>query len=93
METMLERIRSDAARRANVAPGEVKVLSVESVTWADGSLGCPTPGMMYTQALVRGHRIQVDAGGTALTYHASAGGEFVQCPPGRAQPPSPVDPT
>ena len=45
---------------------QVKVLTVESVTWSDGSLGCPEPGMMYTQALVRGHRIRVDAAGTTL---------------------------
>ena len=48
MQPMLERIRADAAERVGVAPDQVKVLSVESVTWSDGSLGCPEPGMMYT---------------------------------------------
>ena len=53
MQPMLEQIRADAAQRAGVALDKVKVLTVESVTWSDCSLGCPEPGMMYTQALVR----------------------------------------
>ena len=93
MQPMLDRIRADAAQRAGVPPDEVKVLTVESVTWADGSLGCPEPGMMYTQALVRGHRVRVDAAGMTLLYHAGTQNTFVHCPADRAQEPSPVDPT
>ena len=93
MQPMLDQIRADAAQRAGVAPDKVKILAVEAVTWADGSLGCPEPGMMYSQALVRGYRITVDAAGTTLDYHAGPQSRFVHCPPGRAQPPSPVDPT
>ena len=66
MQPMLDRIRADAAQRAGVILDQVKVLTVESVTWSDGSLGCPEPGMMYTQALVRGYRVRVDAAGTRL---------------------------
>jgi hypothetical protein len=49
--------------------------------------------MMYTQALVPGYRIRVDASGTMLTYHAGATNTFVHCPPERAREPSPVDPS
>ena len=93
MQPMLEQIRADAAQRAGVALDHVKVRTVESVTWSDGSLGCPERGMMYTQALVRGYRIRVDAAGTMLLYHAGTQNTFVHCPPERAQEPSPVDPT
>ena len=93
MQPMLDRIRADAAQRAGVALDQVKVLTVESVTWSDGSLGCPEPGMMYTQALVRGYRVRVDAAGTILLYHAGTQNTFVHCPPDRAQEPSPIDPT
>jgi hypothetical protein len=93
MQPMLERIRADAAERVGVAPDQVKVLSVESVTWSDGSLGCPEPGMMYTQALVRGNRVRVDAAGTILLYHSGAQNTFVHCPADRAREPSPIDPT
>ena len=93
MQPMLDQILADAAQRTGVTPDKLKILAVEAVTWADGSLGCPEPGMMYTQALVRGYRIAVEAGGTTLNYHAGAQNRFVHCPPERAQPPSPVDPT
>jgi hypothetical protein len=93
MQAMLDQIRSDAAQRAGVAPDKVQILTVQSVTWADGSLGCPEPGMLYTQALVRGHRIEVNAAGATLVYHSGPQNRFVHCPPERAQPPSLVDPT
>lgn len=93
MQPMLDQIRADAAQRAGVAPDRVKILTVEAVTWADGSLGCPEAGMMYTQALVRGYRIAVDASGTILSYHSGPRSTFVHCPPERAQPPSPMDPS
>ena len=93
MQRMLEQIRADAAQRAGVTTDKVQILAVQSVTWADGALGCPEPGMMYTQALVRGHRIEVDAAGTTLLYHAGPQNRFVHCPPERAQAPSAVDPT
>jgi hypothetical protein len=93
MQPMLDQIRVDAAQRTGVTPDQVKILTTEAVTWADGSLGCPEPGMMYTQALVRGYRIRVDAAGTTLVYHAGPQNSFVHCPPERAQPPSPMDAT
>ena len=45
---------------------DLKVLSAEAVTWSDGSLGCPEPGMMYTQALVPGYRVQIRGGRTGI---------------------------
>ena len=82
-------VRADAARRWNLPNGAALQVSIESVIWADGSIGCPQPGRMYTQALVPGWRLVVRDGGRELVYHASQRGQWVQCPPGRAQPPLP----
>jgi hypothetical protein len=71
---------ADAARRTGLAPDALKVLSAEVVTWSDGSLGCPQPGMMYTQALVPGYRVRIQAGGQVLDYHAGRGGRPTLCP-------------
>ena len=60
-------ILSDLARRG-VANDQVELISAESVTFNDGSLGCPEPGKMYTQALVPGMRVQVRAAGTVHDY-------------------------
>ena len=82
---------SDAAWRASVARDEVKVVAAERVTWPDGSLGCPQPGMMYTQALVPGYRIVLRAGGKDMHYHVGGKGGPTFCPPERVTPPTAGD--
>jgi hypothetical protein len=77
-------VLADAASRTGLEQTTLIVQSAEEVTWADGSLGCPAPGMSYTMALVPGYRIKVRAGGQVLDYHASRRGDFFVCPAGRA---------
>lgn len=48
--------------------GTPTVVSAEAITWPDSSLGCPSPGVMYTQALVDGMRVVVEAGGARYDY-------------------------
>jgi len=84
-----------ARRMASTATGHpplvFQVVSAEAVTWADGSIGCPQPGMLYPQALVPGYRVELRApDGKLLTFHASRRGTLVQCPEGRAQRPAPT---
>lgn len=43
--------------------GQPTLVSAEAVTWPDSSLGCPSPGVMYTQALVDGLRVIVTVDG------------------------------
>jgi hypothetical protein len=80
---------ADAANRSTEAPADIVVLSAEAVTWADGSLGCPQPGMTYTQALVRGYRIVLRAGAQTLNYHATSRGQPAFCPAERVEAPVP----
>lgn len=88
LESVTAAVLEDAARRTGLENATLKVESTEAVTWADGSLGCPQPGIGYTMALVPGYRIRVRAGEHVLDYHASQRGYFVQCPAGMA-----VEPT
>ena len=68
-----------AAAESGVAIDEVRVVTAEEVTWPDGSLGCPQPGMAYTQALVPGYRVVVEVNGEELHFHAAQRGEFRLC--------------
>lgn len=72
--------RADLASRLGVPVDDVEVVSVEEVTWPDGSLGCPRPGMSYTQALVDGLRIVLAVDGVTHHYHAGSGGQPFHCP-------------
>lgn len=83
---MIEAALDDAANRSTTARADIKVTSAEAVTWPDGSLGCPKPGMIYTQSLVTGYRIVLQAGEQTLNYHAMSRGRPLFCPAGRVAP-------
>ena len=89
LKAMVEAALDDAARRTKTDRTKLTVLSAESVTWSDGSLGCPEPGKAYTQALVPGHRIRIQAGAEVLDYHVGRRGVPVLCPAGRSIEPVP----
>jgi hypothetical protein len=88
LEAAADIARADAARRAGVAVSEVLRVASERVTWADGSLGCPQPDVMYTQALVPGYRLRMRAQGREWSYHASERGALLFCPPGMGKTPA-----
>lgn len=71
---------TDLAGSLGVEESAVEVVSVEEVTWRNGSRGCAEPGTMYTQALIDGSRITLRVDGTAYEYHS-----------GGSQPPSLCD--
>lgn len=84
---LLDAILADARSRLSTE-AVITVIRGEFVTWPDGSLGCPEPGMSYTQALVDGYWVVLDAGGETLDYRASAKGSFKLCESSLAVPPS-----
>jgi hypothetical protein len=78
---IVDPIVADAAARADVAVSEVIVVSAEPVTWPDGGLGCPLPGMVYTQVIVDGYQVIVQAGQQTFDYRGSSAGKFRLCTP------------
>jgi len=81
---------ADAAKRFGVAESSVVLTGAEKVTWPDGALGCPEPGMMYTQAQVPGYRVAAKTSGGELYYHTDARRSVVSC--GRAQSAKTINP-
>jgi hypothetical protein len=75
---LLDSILADAESRVTTESA-ISVVRAQAVTWSDGSLGCPEPGMSYTQALVEGYWVVLDAGGRQMDYRATAGGAFKLC--------------
>jgi hypothetical protein len=85
---ILESILKEAAALAKVDREQLVIVRAESVVWNDGSLGCPEPGMMYTQALVNGYWVVIDADGEKYDFRVGGGGNFRLCPLGQGHPPS-----
>lgn len=77
-DARLQAIRADLRAR-DVATDTLAVVESVAVTWNDGSWGCPTPGHSYTQALVPGQRVVVEAGGVRYDYRFGSGDEPKLC--------------
>ena len=78
-DTVLEPILADAAERTGLPRADLVVTRAEAVTWNDGSLGCPEPGMLYTQALVDGYHVVIGADDERLDYRVGGGAAFKLC--------------
>src|SRR5919106_2277575 len=70
---------ADAAGRTGEEPEAIEVVKAEAVTWNDGSLGCPEPGMSYTMALVDGYHVILAAADDELDYRVTEQGGFRLC--------------
>jgi hypothetical protein len=66
----VDQAKADLTKRLGVDPAQVTVISSAEVTWRDGSLGCPEPGMYYTQALVPGTQTILEVDGKQYHYHS-----------------------
>ncbi len=78
----------DLATRINVAEDAITIKAARSVQWRSGALGCPKPGMNYTQALVPGMQLLLEANGTVYHYHGGTGKSLFYCPAERAEAPA-----
>ena len=87
LASITQSILADAASQTGIDKSSITVTSTEDVVWADGSLGCPAPGLSYTMAQVPGYRIRVQADKRQLDYHANRRGYFILCPSERATDP------
>ena len=72
----------ELATTLGVTPDDVEVVTVYDVMWADASLGCPEPDMMYAQVLTPGYRVELAVDGERYVYHTGSlpGSPVVTCP-------------
>jgi hypothetical protein len=80
--------RQDLAGRRGIEVESIEVLEAAAVNWRSGAIGCPQPGMFYTQALVPGYRILVQAGSEVFSYHGRQGAAPFLCPSSRVETPA-----
>ncbi len=67
----------DLSVRLNLGAGALQLTAKEAVEWSDGSLGCPVPGMMYTQAIIPGYKLTYSDGSKSYVVHTDESGERV----------------
>lgn len=76
---LLREILHDLSARLKIELEKIEIVKAEQVVWNDGSLGCPQPGEVYTQALVNGYWLILEVDAVAYDYHASDRGYFFLC--------------
>ncbi|MEM7031707.1 MAG: hypothetical protein AAF629_19285 [Chloroflexota bacterium] len=79
LSTEIDQAKADVVARLNILHDQVVLIKAELATWRDGSLGCPKPGMMYTQALVDGYRIELQVDKKIYHYHGKVGHKPFLC--------------
>jgi hypothetical protein len=78
--TVAEAAITHLAAKLGIPENEVQVVEVRIVEWPDGSLGCPEEGKLYTQAVVDGVQVVLQANERIFDYHAGSDGEPFLCP-------------
>lgn len=76
---MLALAIGDLATRIGVSASAINVTSIDEVEWSNGSLGCPKPGLAYTQVIIPGYNIVLEAGGKAYNYHTDMRRQAILC--------------
>ena len=62
------------AERSNFA-----VRTAREMVWPNGALGCPQPGMVYTQATIRGYWIVLEHEGRRYDYRTGKARYLMLC--------------
>ena len=84
---ILAAAKADLAKRTGLDPATFTVIRADAVVWADGSLGCPVPGMMYVQMVTPGYWIVLAAGGASYDYRSDRSGAIRLCEQPSPKPP------
>lgn len=70
---------ADLSGRLNMSEDEIEVVSLQEVTWRDGSLGCPQANVDYIQVLTPGQQLILRANGQDYHYHSGKNSVFKFC--------------
>jgi hypothetical protein len=91
LQSLIDKAVADLAQRLSIPLDQITLVEVTPVVWPDSSLGCPQPGMVYTQVLAPGYLILLEANDTMYEYHANRATYVTFCE--NPSPPVPGTPT
>ncbi len=76
---IMQALQADLLAKVTADSTQVQVTRAEFVQWPDGSLGCPQPGIEYTQAIVPGYWVVLEVEGQSFDYRVTEKGYFQLC--------------
>jgi hypothetical protein len=82
LQPVVDAAIEDLESRPDTGSEPVRVVLAREETFPDGALGCPQPGMSYSQALVEGYRVVLARGDREWLYTAGPDGVPSLCESG-----------
>jgi hypothetical protein len=79
LEALVEKARQDLAQKRSIPAAEISLVEARQVMWPDSSVGCPQPGMAYSQVVTGGYLIRLEKSGALYEYHAGLHGDPFLC--------------
>lgn len=79
LEKLVEMAKNDLAGRLSIPVTQIILIDARSVIWPDSSIGCPQPGMLYTDVLTPGYLILLSANSRDYEFHAGKGPQVIYC--------------
>jgi len=79
LQKIVLQAQEDLAKRLGIHPDQIELVELQSVIWPDKGMGCPQPGMVYTQVQVDGLLIRFSVGGRIYEYHSGEGRPAFLC--------------
>jgi hypothetical protein len=70
--------RADLAARLQIAEGDIRVQTAESVDWPNACIGVEKPDTMCAEVITPGYRVIFEVNGTLYTYHTDAKQYFLR---------------
>lgn len=73
LQKLVLQAKEDLAGRLSITDDQIDLVELKAVVWPDGGLGCPEPGVAYTQVQHEGLLIRLRAGKRIYPYHSGGG--------------------
>lgn len=72
--------KNDLVKTLSIDSAQIDLVETQEIIWPNAALGCPKPGVFYTQGTVPGYRIRLSVAGAEYIYHTDLNGRVLQCP-------------
>lgn len=79
LQDVADQAMTELAEKLSIQKDQISLISVQSVVWADSSLGCPQPDMNYLMVLTEGYRVVLVVDDQPYYYHANKKGYGIFC--------------
>ncbi len=79
LQGLVMQAKDDLAQRLSIEVDQIELIEAGAVVWPDGGLGCPQPGVLYTQVQQEGMRIRLRVGKRIYGYHSGGSRSLFLC--------------